>query len=311
MPCVVQKYDAASCTVDVHINIKELFKDLEQEVPVLIKVPVVFSRTQNFAITYPINKGDSGFVLFCDRDIKGWVLGGHNVKPASKRMHHFNDCVFVAGLFPFNKGAKIANAKDLYIGYKSTTITVEDNGNITIKSSKDITLEAANDININAGAKANVNIKNDAAINIAGNADLTVSGKTTLTAKSDATISVTGNTSLTVSGDITSKAVKWGHTGDLELLGAMKISKTLDVSQATTLNDTLTISKEVTASASVVVQGAMTTHGGITNDGGNMVSNGITLETHKHLYDKALTTVCGAGAGSVEAFVPTQTNQPI
>lgn len=273
MPCIIQSYDAANCTVDIKINIKELFVDAEYDVPVISNVPVVFQRTQQTAITFPLKTGDSGIVIFCDRDIDAWLLNGNNVTPSSKRMHHLNDCIFIPGLFAQNKGMLNDVATDMFIGYKSTTITIQENGNVIIKSSKDINIEAANDINIQSGASANIQVTNDA------------------------NIAISGNATLNVTGDITSNATNWAHTGNMTLNGALEISKTLNVTEATTLSNTLDVA------------GAVTTQNGIQNSGSNIVSNGITLETHTHLYEKGITAACSAGGGPVTS-TPASTQQP-
>lgn len=317
MPCVVVKYYATEGVVDVHVNIKEVFKDLEQEVPQLIKIPVIFSRTKEVAITYPINAGDCGIVLFCDRDIKNWLLSGQNVKPASKRMHHFTDSVFIAGLFP-SKSGKAINAKDLVVEFKDTKITIEDSGNVIIKASSNIILDAKKDVNIlaeeniNLTAQKDINLtaNGDAKLVVAKNATVDITGNSDLKIGGNAQLQITGNAELNIAGNITSSSVNWEHIGDLKLVGAMQVTKTLDVLDAVNLGSTLDVLDAVNMSSTLTVSDSVTTKNGITNSGGNLVSNGITFESHKHTYEKAALTTCGAGAGSVTTHTPLPTGTP-
>lgn len=108
LPVQVLAYDPKAQTVNVQPLLSEAYEDtdgvLQLEVlPVINAVPVAFPAGGTFRITFPVQAGDQGMVVFCDRSIDGWALHGGPQQSRDLRMHHLADAWFVPGVRP--KGA--------------------------------------------------------------------------------------------------------------------------------------------------------------------------------------------------------------
>ena len=149
MPCEVVRYNSKRQMVDVRIVQPEI--DLAGNnipMPVITNIPVSFVRCGNSHITHPINKGDTGFIVFADRDISSWVETNNRSVVDSARTHSMQDSYFVPGIIG---GGTNANANDVEIKYNNSTIHLRKNGDIDIKASGNINMTAKR-INLNQGA---------------------------------------------------------------------------------------------------------------------------------------------------------------
>lgn len=102
---VVEKYDAATQTVNVQPLIKEPVEledgtfDIERR-PVLQNVPLIFPGAGGMRITFPVRKGDTVLVVFAERSLDKWQHQGGEVDPGDRRMFHLSDAVAIPGLHP-------------------------------------------------------------------------------------------------------------------------------------------------------------------------------------------------------------------
>jgi hypothetical protein len=124
IPGVVTSYDATKQLADVSPQVSEPFEledgTVEQRrLPVVPSVPVMFPGASGFRITYPIEKGDTGLLIFCDRSIDAWLARGGHTAPTDARRHHLSDAVFVPGLHPSNAPWTGADANVITIGLDS------------------------------------------------------------------------------------------------------------------------------------------------------------------------------------------------
>lgn len=315
MPAKIETYDFKTQKASVKIDMKELYSDdKEVDYPVISGVPVVFPASGGASITMPVNRGDTCLVIFADRDIGNWLLGGSGQKPDTMRMHTLTDAIAIMGLNPFTKASEVENNTDLLINYSGSKVKLRPEGFIEISSGIEVTI-ATKTITINCD-NANVNINENAiiqcdtaSITVNEDAELfctnaTIVASEVLTLESNSTI-ITTNENLTLdckvatitttntitidcadavitaSGDITTESTNFLHTGNMKITGNMEITGTSKIS------------------------GALTTQAGITNTGGTTTSNGKVLETHTHSYNAPVV------GSTPTAAIPAVTGTPI
>jgi len=114
--------------VQVTLGIVREFNGQKQEPMVLPDVPVVFPGGRSGRLSWPVSDGDTGLVVFCQRNLDRWLAGQEGVLPANRRMHDYSDAVFVPGLEPF--GNKIPSTVTLEMDQAS--LTFERDGAVSI-----------------------------------------------------------------------------------------------------------------------------------------------------------------------------------
>ena len=157
MPCEVVRYNSKRQMVDVRIVQPEI--DLAGNnipMPVITNIPVSFVRCGNSHITHPINKGDTGFIVFADRDISSWVETNNKSVVDSARTHSMQDSYFVPGIVG---GGKNANPNDVEIKYNNTTIHLRKNGDVDINTPSKVNVNASSEVNVTTN-KLTVNAPN-------------------------------------------------------------------------------------------------------------------------------------------------------
>ena len=157
MPCEVVRYNSKRQMVDVRIVQPEI--DLAGNnipMPVITNIPVSFVRCGKSHITHPINKGDTGFIVFADRDISSWVETNNKSVVDSARTHSMQDSYFVPGIVG---GGNNANPNDVEIKYNNTTIHLRKNGDVDINTPSKVNVNASSEVNVTT-EKLTVNVPN-------------------------------------------------------------------------------------------------------------------------------------------------------
>lgn len=113
LPGKVVKYDPSTQKADVQPLIKERYADENgamqaRELPVIPAVPVQFPGAGGYRITFPVNVGDTGLIVFSEASLDKWLVSGGTVDPADDRRHDLTDAVFLPGLRDF--GHALASA---------------------------------------------------------------------------------------------------------------------------------------------------------------------------------------------------------
>lgn len=114
IPAKVVKYDSSAQKANCQILVKQVTEgeDGEREVaswPVVPGVPVHFMGAGDFRITFPVDNGTIGMLLFSHRSLDKWLTGsGGEVDPELDHDHALTDAVFVPGLRTF--GAPLSPA---------------------------------------------------------------------------------------------------------------------------------------------------------------------------------------------------------
>lgn len=142
MPAKVESYNASAQTADVVPQLNRSMPDgagnyVTEKLPKLQAVPVVFPRCGQFGITFPVQAGDYGLLVFCERNIGAWRSTGTQGDPGDLGMHTLDGAVFIPGLFPDSKPASSASGSDMIIGSDTS-----GDSRIEIKASGGINLGA-------------------------------------------------------------------------------------------------------------------------------------------------------------------------
>lgn len=100
--CSVQSYDAAKQRVSVQPLTQRPFIDAQgtegvESRPVISDIPVAFQRGGGFMLTFPLQQGDEGLLVFSDQSLDIWKQQGGNVDPIDLRTHHLSDALFIPG----------------------------------------------------------------------------------------------------------------------------------------------------------------------------------------------------------------------
>jgi hypothetical protein len=107
MPGVVNSYNPVKVCAEILPLLKRNY--LSGEAPPakpIVDVPVMFMRTNRFRCTFPLERGDTGLLLFGQRDMSEWLTGdGKEALPGSGRKFSLTDAIFIPGLFAFRQGS--------------------------------------------------------------------------------------------------------------------------------------------------------------------------------------------------------------
>lgn len=101
IPAIVQSFDATHQTVTVQIAIREIVQGTQGPENIAIapitKVPVMFPSGGGFSLTFPLQAGDEGLLIFCDACIELWLARGGVQDQLERVRHALADCGFYPG----------------------------------------------------------------------------------------------------------------------------------------------------------------------------------------------------------------------
>lgn len=107
LPCKVLSYDSSKNTAKLQPLLKRRRRKKDgtvtaTEIPSLQGVPVAFQRVNGSWITLPVQAGDVGMVVFCQRSIAEWMgkQRGDVVEPKDETLHPFGGAWFYPGASP-------------------------------------------------------------------------------------------------------------------------------------------------------------------------------------------------------------------
>lgn len=162
-PATILRFDSVNQRADVKLSLKTKLKD-ETEIDGvdILNAPVIIASSGSYAITQPINVGDSCLVVFCDKSIDRWKKDGEGFAPEHPRNHDFSDAVIILGVN--SEKTKIDNynqeALEIRTLDNSKKIAVEKAGNLQIISNN-VNITIDNDNNINVAGANSINITSD------------------------------------------------------------------------------------------------------------------------------------------------------
>lgn len=94
IPCIVEKYENGRVTVTPAI--KRIFEDgSEVGLSSIPDVPIAYPASSVYSITFPIEVGDEGILIFSHRDISAFKASGKLDIPVTYRKHSLADAIFI------------------------------------------------------------------------------------------------------------------------------------------------------------------------------------------------------------------------
>jgi hypothetical protein len=147
MPGRVETYDRARAMVSVKPLIKRIYRDgMKISLPVISNVPVIFPRSGEASLSFPLQKGDTGLILFSERSLENWLARGGEAEPGDPRRFDLTDGIFLPGLYPFNAASPAEADGSLALKFKTAKIKLQPNGKIAIGNAQDELLDIIDDL---------------------------------------------------------------------------------------------------------------------------------------------------------------------
>lgn len=124
IPAVVDSYDKKGPYVSATIVINKTTAEGEVlTFKSIVKVPVVFPRTNRFKMSYPLEAGDGVLLLFSQRSLDEWYNSGKVSTPVITRTYALTDAIAIPGLFGLGQGKAVTSEKELEIEFDDVKIT--------------------------------------------------------------------------------------------------------------------------------------------------------------------------------------------
>lgn len=127
--------------VDIQLMLKRKYTNGQLvTLPPIQNVMVGMPMGQNYSIKLPIDVGDTGMALFCDRSLDVWSVQGGVVDPGDIRQHDLSDPVFIPGLVPFS-GQTQDSTTDMVLKNGSAELHLQRAGTFLIKNTSNELLD--------------------------------------------------------------------------------------------------------------------------------------------------------------------------
>lgn len=135
-PGRVVSFDPVTQTATIQLTLQRNLNGTVQSVPPLQQVPVRFPRGGGFAITWPLQAGDTGTVHFCERSIDNWFLDGGEADPKDTRHHDLSDAIFKPDLHEAGSALESFNTQQLELRNQDATtrITIAQEGEVVVEN---------------------------------------------------------------------------------------------------------------------------------------------------------------------------------
>lgn len=141
----VESYDASKNTVSVTPMVNRMLPDgatppnyVSEKLPALADVQVAHIRGNGMFVAVPLVKGDTGILLYCDRNHAQWRATGNQSDPGDIGLHSMSSALFIPAVFPDKSPIQNADANNLVIGSDSnhaSRIVIKPSGEIDAGSS--------------------------------------------------------------------------------------------------------------------------------------------------------------------------------
>lgn len=135
MAGMIESYDPATCTATVKPLVSiEHSEDLTEDLGVINEVPVVFPRSSDFIMSFPLQRGDGVLLVFADTSLDAWKAAskGQTVNPNDPRAHHLSDAVAIPGMFNQTFSNTVSDPSAATMRFKDAEIALTASGEILI-----------------------------------------------------------------------------------------------------------------------------------------------------------------------------------
>ncbi len=126
LPGQITKYNSKLQKAEVMPNIqKKYYNGKVIDMPVITNVPIVFPRSSEAFIKFPLKKDDGVLLIFSERALERWLSLGGIVEPGSNRKFDISDCIAIPGLYSFANPIP-DDSDNLVIKYKDGTFVINN-----------------------------------------------------------------------------------------------------------------------------------------------------------------------------------------
>lgn len=134
LPANVKSYNSDNNTVTLQPAIQAVLTDNTfLDMPQLFDVPVLELGGNDLSIKIPLKEGDTGIVIFCDRDITLFKQEKKNTQPNTLRKHDLADGIFIPMRFGSSGSSNILiQSADGATQLEVTSSGINVKGNITV-----------------------------------------------------------------------------------------------------------------------------------------------------------------------------------
>ena len=135
IPATVTKYNKSNNTVDLQPAIQVVLTDNSfLDMPQVFDIPILEMGGNGLSIRIPLKSGDTGFILFCDRDITLFKQEKKKTQPNTLRKHDLSDGIFIPMKFGgVGVDDRISiSSDDGSIKFEVTSSGINVKGNITV-----------------------------------------------------------------------------------------------------------------------------------------------------------------------------------
>lgn len=134
LPANVIKYNSSNNTVDIQPSIQVVLTDNKfMDMPQIFDVPVLELGGKGLSVKIPLQAGDTGIVIFCDRDISLFKQEKKNTQPNTLRKHDLADGIFIPMKFGNSGSSNISiQNTDGSVKFEITSSGINVKGNIIV-----------------------------------------------------------------------------------------------------------------------------------------------------------------------------------
>ena len=134
LPATVTKYNSSNNTVSLQPAIQVVLTDNTfLDMPQIFDIPVLELGGKGLSVKIPLEAGDTGIVVFCDRDITLFKQEKKNTQPNTLRKHDLSDGIFIPMRFGSAGSSNILiQSNDGATQFEITSSGINVKGNITV-----------------------------------------------------------------------------------------------------------------------------------------------------------------------------------
>lgn len=135
IPATVISYNTTNNTVEIQPAIQRILTNNEiQDRAIIPNVPVLELGGNGLSIKIPLTSGDTGIVVFCDRDISLFKQEKKNTQPNTLRKHDLSDGIFIPMRFGKSGSNNILiQSEDGATKLEITSTGINIKGNVNIE----------------------------------------------------------------------------------------------------------------------------------------------------------------------------------
>jgi hypothetical protein len=156
IPGKIVTYDKVNQTATVQPLIKSAFIN-ESGVRESVKIPaipgvsVMLLGNSAFSISWPVQKGDTGLIMFSEASLDKWKVRGGEVDPDDDRRFNLSDAMFIPALRPWNGPIPPDGISDTAMIIRGPEIQAGGNEELAFKSDVQAIKDAISDAAVSAG----------------------------------------------------------------------------------------------------------------------------------------------------------------